>query len=171
MKQDIDNRDLHYLCRVRYRKLVNFGPPTKKNWNGGHHVVQCITFICILFYSIAHMRAPENARDVTWKHVSRTRARAGGARSRARPSVCVCVFVSVCLRGRSDLGRVSRDRSRAGCWLWWRQWRRRIQTGCWWCRWRTSGDSRSPWSCSCSSPRTAPGCTPPPPRTSANLQR
>ena len=54
--------------------------------------------------------------------------------------------------------RVSTTRNPAGCWRWWRRWRRRTRTGCCWCRWRTSGGSRSPWTSTCSWLRTAPGC-------------
>ena len=63
----------------------------------------------------------------------------------------------------------SRGRSRVGYLLWWRLWRRRTRTGCCWYRWRTFGGSRSLLMCSCSSPRTVPGCTPQRRRTSVCL--
>jgi len=65
--------------------------------------------------------------------------------------------------------KVNRGHSRAGCWRWWRQWRRQRRTGCCWCRSRKSGDSKLPSSCSCSWPRTAPGCMPLLPRSFAYL--
>ena len=90
---------------------------------------------------------------------------------RWRPDADECptsTFQSGGERRRDELV-TSRDRSLADCWQWWRQWRRRRRTGCCWCRSHTSGDSRPPSSCSCSSLRTAPGCTPQLPRNSACL--
>lgn len=64
----------------------------------------------------------------------------------------------------------SRVHIHAGCWRWWRQWRRQKQTGCCWYPWHTSGDNKS-LSLSCdSSPQTATECTRQPPRTMQVLQ-
>ena len=65
----------------------------------------------------------------------------------------------------------SRGRSFVNCSLWWRRWPRRTRTVCCGCPWRTSCGSRFPLSSTCSSPRTGPGCRPPPRRIPAHLRQ